>query len=124
MSMIGLSYLFEFRLSDNPPFGFHQKFTVVQTFRETSQEIVETVCIGLLPCIVTENEFLAILLQMLRTGEMVNTFYASFDMTPKSLYRVRVVAVHCIDVPAMRNGLVFVVLIQGVIDIQVVRYDG
>lgn len=124
MSMLGLSCTFEFRLSDNPPFGFHQKFTVVQTFRETSQEIVETVCIRLFPCIVTENEFLAILLQVLRTGEMVNTLYTSFDMTPKSLYRVRVITVYRINVPAVRNGLVFVVLIQGVIDIQVVRYDG
>lgn len=62
MSMIGLSCSFEFRLSDNPPFGFHQKFAVIQTFRETSQEIIETVCIRLFSCIVTENELLAILL--------------------------------------------------------------
>lgn len=124
MSMIGLSCSFEFRLSDNPPFRFHQKFAIVQTLRETSQEIIEAVCIGLFPCIVAENELLAILLQVLRTGEMVNALYASFDMTPKSLYRVRVVTVYRINVPAVRNGLVLVVLIQGVIDIQVVRYDG
>jgi len=43
MSVIGLSCSFEFGLSDNPPFGFHQKFAVVQTFRKTSQEFVETI---------------------------------------------------------------------------------
>lgn len=102
MSMIGLSCSFEFRLSDNSPFGFHQKFTVVQTFRETSQEIIETVCIRLLPRIVTENEFLAIFLQVLRTCKVINAFYATFYVTPKSLYRVRVVAVHRIDVLVVR----------------------
>ena len=37
----------------------------------------------MLSCIVAENELLAILLQVLRAGEIVNTFYASFDLTPK-----------------------------------------
>ena len=124
MNVHDWTFLFEFRLSDNPPFRFHQKFAVIQTFRKTSQEIVETVCISLLPCIVTENEFFAILLQVLRTCKMINTFYASFDMTPKSLYRVRMIAVCGINVPAGLNGFMFIVLIQSVIDIQVVRYDG
>ncbi len=36
MNLPDWTFLFEFKLSDNPPFGFHQKFTVVQTLRETS----------------------------------------------------------------------------------------
>lgn len=42
-------------LSDSYPFGFHQKLTVMQTFRATSQEIVETACVGLLACIKAQS---------------------------------------------------------------------
>ena len=44
-----------------------------------------------IPCIVSASKFIAVQLQMLFADQMVNSYYASFQLAPKAFNRIRMI---------------------------------
>lgn len=67
-----------------------KKFSVVQTFCKSAQEIIETVGIRLFAGIIAECKFLEVLWQVFCTHKVIDASDTTFENAPISLYAVGV----------------------------------